>query len=289
MEGWSEYPFCIDCCIAKRVKCILCKNVTTGDIFSEMSRVVIFMLWLTDLHAEVNAFMREQVYQLDIDGGMIRVPFLHWLLHCKKGGMHTLWKCNDRWHFQRNVTSGDIYAMVDWFVCWGECVHAWTSVSAGFRWRDDQSTLFALIVALQKGWNAYSVKMSRLVTFTAKCHDWWYLCYGWLICMLRWVRSCLNRCVSWIRMKGWSEYPFCIDCCIAKRVKCILCKNVTTGDIFSEMSRLVIFMLWLTDLYAEVSAFMREQVCQLDLDGGMIRVSFLHWLLHCKKGEMHTL
>ena len=67
----------------------------------------------------------------------------------------------------------------------------------------------------------------------------------WIAC-LKWMNACVNVCVSWIEMEGWSEYRFRID--ILKSGHgwyALLCENVMTGDIFTEMSPLVIFLLWI--------------------------------------------
>ena len=185
--------------------------------------------------------------QLDWDVGMIWVSVSHWLLQSRKAEMPSVWKCHDWGHLYWNVTTCDISNVAEWIACWSEWMHVWMDVSAGLRWRDDLSFGFALIFAKQKGWNAFSVKMSRLVTFLLKCHHLWYFYCGWMNSMLRWMDSCVESCVSWIEMEGWSEYRFRIDCCKAERLKWFQCENVTTGDIFTEMSPLVIFLMWLNE------------------------------------------
>ena len=125
--------------------------------------------WTNSL-LDVNGFMCGELCKLDWDGGMIWVSVSHWFLQSRKAEMPCVWKCHDGWHFYWNVTTRDIFFVVEWIACWSEWMHVWMDVSAGLRWRNNLSIVFALPIAKQEGWNAFCVKMLRLVTFLLKCH-----------------------------------------------------------------------------------------------------------------------
>ena len=228
------------------------KCCTTGDIFTEMSPLMIFHFWdWMNSMRKRNGCRCEWMCQLDWDGGMIWVSVSHWLLQSRTGcEMLSVWKCCDMVTFLTEMSPLVIFllwlneqlAEVNGFMC------GWV-VSAELRWRDDLSIGFRTDFCKAERLKCLvceNVTTGDIFTEMSPLGDIFYC--GWMNSMLKWMNACVNGCVSWIEMEEWSEYRFRIDCCKAEKAGIQSCLKMSqTGDILTYMSPLVIFLLWLNE------------------------------------------
>ena len=174
-----------------------------------------------------------------------------------------LLKCHHWWYFSCGWMNSMLKGMnvcANGFVSWIE-MEGWSE----YRFRIDCCK--AEQAELPSMWKCHD-----WWHFLWKCHDWWHFYWNvttcdisivveWIACWSEWMFVWMDVSAG-LRWRDDLSIGFALIIAKQEKLKCRLCENVTTGDIFTEISQLLIFLMsdWMNSLL-KMNGFMCGDVC----------------------------